>query len=1273
MKKLLPLLLAFISFQFLYSQNCNQAVWLKSFGGNSSYNAIVDGGRRSDSLFTICGSFGNGSLNLENHSLTAVGFYHYFLATHDTAGTILNASIVAWYSNNGDYCVIKKVHIGIDNSVYVTGYWKGSTVHIGDSLLPTVTVNRAFMARFNANLEPVWISHTSKTYADCQANGIATDQYKNVYVVGSFEDNIFKIGTLTADNYGGNNMWRDDAFFLKLDSLGHPIYVKNIGTPADDAAFSVVCDTTGGVYIFGHTGISTTIFKFDDQIAVPGSVAGTSLFYGKYDGVSGDCIWGKMGGSHYSSGYLNIYDIAMADYQSIIICGKIIGQANLYPYSYNTYDENGYVAKFDLEGNSIWLKTIGGQNSSEMATRVSYYKNKIAVCGSLYSNQPYLGNFPLYSILPGGSYRAFNATLDTNGNVLFARLNKLVSSSSDHYYNGIALLDDYNGQILWGNFKGSQSWYPLTQNNTLSNGKLFGVRFAPSTSIPLHTVSAGPDKVATCGANVQLNGTITPTTNVAYGWYPDLGFSSNGSKTPYVNPGTPTTYFLYATYNGCTISDTVAVTYGNHDLNVSIPDSYSFCSGDSVQITTTCNQPTATFNWTPSAYINTSTSQNPFVKPPLTTQYVVTATFNGCIASDTVQVFSRMKPYIALPKQDMYNMWRTHLCQNDTLDITFGDPNYIYTTTTPNLLLNFSGNTAQLLPVSGILRMQAVSQFGCTSTDSLGVVVHNNLPAPLVTGTVIDREKCPGDTAYFNVILTNSANINFQYSWYAGWQVDSLNGTGWRDIDYYDSDFEITNYSVGYPSSTYYSKLKLNSINSNMNGFKYRPYVHDYCSPRGYGNAGLIIVGAPITAHPNNITLCQGVTDSLSSNSSDLSASYQWEMLVNGSYIPINNQLGVLEPNGRFLRIVNAQPTLDSTWIRCKLIGCSGIAETYTNPALIRVIQGAQIISHPIGYSVCDSSSASINVSVNSPQLYSFRWYEDNQLINSSFTNITGYNSSTLHFNPITLGQNNKQYTCEILNAECNVGAFTNPTQFQVNANPIVTWDPNPLHVCENAGLITLSGANPSGGVYSGVYINNGVFDPTGLAPYTYDAFYTYTDPGTGCSNSIFRLIKVDTIPDVQLTGLNNFYCVYHAPLIMSGFPVGGYFSGPGVLNNQFDPALAGLGLWPIVYEYSDANQCHSSDTVWVEVDGCSGVADDKNDQISIYPNPTSGKILINSESSEPIEFTLYSSTGSQLLKSFFVEQSPFTLDISSYSNGIYLLKIRQVDKVYFEKVLLSN
>lgn len=280
----------------LFSQVCQQAVWAKSFGENSQFNGIVDGGRRTDSLFTICGSFGNSNLSLGTATITAQGFYHYFLGTHDTSGTFLNITVAAWYSLSGDILVVKKVHIGFDNSIYITGYWRGSSVHIADSLLPTATRNRMFVARFDANLQHVWTKFSDKTSADCQANGVASDTQKNVYVVGSFEDNVFKMGTLVASNYGGWNMWRDDAFLLKLDSMGNPQYVKNIGTPNDDGAFGVVADHNNDIYVFGHSGSSTSLVKFDNQIAVPGGVAGSSLFYGKYSGIDGNCIWGKLGG-----------------------------------------------------------------------------------------------------------------------------------------------------------------------------------------------------------------------------------------------------------------------------------------------------------------------------------------------------------------------------------------------------------------------------------------------------------------------------------------------------------------------------------------------------------------------------------------------------------------------------------------------------------------------------------------------------------------------------------------------------------------------------------------------------------------------------------------------------------------------------------------------------------------------------------------------------------------------------------------------------------------
>ena len=170
-----------------------------------------------------------------------------------------------------------------------------------------------------------------------------------------------------------------------------------------------------------------------------------------------------------------------------------------------------------------------------------------------------------------------------------------------------------------------------------------------------------------------------------------------------------------------------------------------------------------------------------------------------------------------------------------------------------------------------------------------------------------------------------------------------------------------------------------------MNGFKYRPYIHDYCSPRGFGNQGLIIVGAPITAQPNNLTLCQGTTDSISVNTSETSAIYEWQILQNGTFVPLVEQTGVFEINARFLRVVNASSSIDSTWVRCKITGCSGTSEVFTQNALIRVIQGPQIISQPTGDTLCDGTITSLQVVVDSPNLYTYRWYQnDNMLVNNT-------------------------------------------------------------------------------------------------------------------------------------------------------------------------------------------------------------------------------------------------------------------------------------------------
>lgn len=79
----------------------------------------------------------------------------------------------------------------------------------------------------------------------------------------------------------------------------------------------------------------------------------------------------------------------------------------------------------------------------------------------------------------------------------------------------------------------------------------------------------------------------------------------------------------------------------------------------------------------------------------------------------------------------------------------------------------------------------------------------------------------------------------------------------------------------------------------------------------------------------------------------------------------------------------------------------------------------------------------------------------------------------------------------------------SNSDSVDVIINPLtgVTFVLDSNKVCNNDNEINLSGALPSGGVYSGTAVNNSKFNPSGLTAGTYTITYTYTD-AKGCVNS---------------------------------------------------------------------------------------------------------------------------------------------------------------------------
>ena len=87
-----------------------------------------------------------------------------------------------------------------------------------------------------------------------------------------------------------------------------------------------------------------------------------------------------------------------------------------------------------------------------------------------------------------------------------------------------------------------------------------------------------------------------------------------------------------------------------------------------------------------------------------------------------------------------------------------------------------------------------------------------------------------------------------------------------------------------------------------------------------------------------------------------------------------------------------------------------------------------------------------------------------------------------------------------------------------------------------------------------------------------------YSDGG-GCPDSTTQTVVVNASPLVTFSGLDSLYCEDGSASSLTGFPVGGTFSGPGVSGNSFDPVVAGAGTHSVMYTYADINGCSDSTT----------------------------------------------------------------------------------------------
>lgn len=179
------------------------------------------------------------------------------------------------------------------------------------------------------------------------------------------------------------------------------------------------------------------------------------------------------------------------------------------------------------------------------------------------------------------------------------------------------------------------------------------------------------------------------------------------------------------------------------------------------------------------------------------------------------------------------------------------------------------------------------------------------------------------------------------------------------------------------------------------------------------------------------------------------------------------------------------------------------------------------------------------------------------------------------------------------------------------------------------------------------------------------------------CAGTDDILVEVHPVPELSISGITDeVYCVENTtPSVLVGEPAGGSFNGPGVSGFEFTPSVAGLGVHQITYEFEDEFGCLSTFSVEVTVDVCDLVEDLEN-LIEVYPIPTSGLLNIDWKGFEDLEvedLTIFDAQGRAVAFNAQLQDKGFVVDLSSLSNGVYTLVVRQNNAILKRGVVVER
>ncbi|MBI2968117.1 MAG: SBBP repeat-containing protein [Bacteroidetes bacterium] len=705
---------------------------------------------------------------------------------------VASAQIYQYAKSVGSFNSDIGYSIATDGSgnAYITGSFNATTDFDPGPGVANLTPNGItdiFLAKYDADGNYVWAKNIGSINGYNYGYDITVDNSGNVLVTGSFRNIVdFDPGPGTADltSVGGAT---PDIFFAKYDANGNYVWAKNIGSTDYDEGYSIAVDSTGNVFI---TGFFRDAADFDPGagtviLTATGPSGSDDIFFAKYD-ANGNYLWAKNVGSKYGD---EGRSISIDDSGYCYLTGYFGDTADFDPgidtFNLITALVSAFCSKYDANGNYLWAKKIGSDNSfgygiTNDGDGNSYVTGYFSGTGDF---DPGPGTANLMSL---GNEDIFFAKYDVNGNYLWA--NSIGSTSYDYgycidvdttgnvyltgYFSGTADFDpgagaalltpvgnndiyfakyDVNGNYIWANKIGSANYdygYSIAVDdgmNVFITGFFWGTADFDPGSATANLTNVGFEDIYFAKYCALIVPSINYNNVSCYG-------GNDGGATPLITDGVPpytynwsngqtgstatgliadTFYVTVTTATGCSIADAVIITSPNGLLTsmISSPVSCNGGSNGSTGVSVVGGISPYSLQWS-SSPVDTNFSVSGL---PAGTFTVTVTDDNGCTRVDSVTV-----------------------TQPDTLQITFSS-----TGTT----CNGGSNGTATANVSG---GASPYSYNWSTTPAQTVQTAINLLATTYTVTVTDNNNCTLSNSITIsqppaiTINTNQANISCQ-------------------------------------------------------------------------------------------------------------------------------------------------------------------------------------------------------------------------------------------------------------------------------------------------------------------------------------------------------------------------------------------------------------------------------------------------------------------------------------------------------------------------------